>query len=447
MTDNTAAIAKLERTFGKVDKDVLSAILEVCNGNVDEAVKFLQAEQGQQSYDMTTLTNNTGVPKDYPGQSKSTGVVKSKVFANFSNDQKKAEPGVEELMKALFLSENKTYQEHFDCQSKSYDLYTAVLLLLINQGVEISKASRSRILAAAWARKDKELSQYLLSKDEIWTLPHILGALTLVDANRKIRSVEKKITRLEKQGTAKSKTIGQLKSSINDLKREAAIGSLSGSLAKQIKQWVSTISGENLEFFALNMPKGPWLELADLVHFNPKDFKCNWFLEYIFGKEPPTDSLIAQTANLTSQNAVEELKKGVRIPYSFLRSQIKPLPAEAKEYIIQYTPLDTLIWWYEELSCPALEKLLDARLDKERPSFAYGKLMERLLYFKSINAPFFKKLIPFAEERLANIQLTLESPVVVIGDASYSMDVAIRVSTVIASVLCCLCGAEKIFYW
>jgi hypothetical protein len=47
---------------------------------------------------------------------------------------------------------------------------------------------------------------------------------------------------------------------------------------------------------------------------------------------------------------------------------------------------------------------------------------------------------------MSRIDLQLESPVVVIGDASYSMDVAIRVSTVIASVLTALCGAELKFF-
>jgi len=114
--------------------------------------------------------------------------------------------------------------------------------------------------------------------------------------------------------------------------------------------------------------------------------------------------------------------------------------------IAGYTPLDQLIWYYEELVNPEVDRILEKRLDTEKPSFGYGKLMERLLYFKSVNAPFYKKLVPIAETRLKQIDLQLEAPVVVIGDASYSMDVAIRVSTVIASVLTALCGAELKFF-
>lgn len=158
----------------------------------------------------------------------------------------------------------------------TYDLYVSVLLLLINQGwelywwiwylirigVDISKGSRPRILASAWARKDKHLASFLLSKEEVFGLPAVLGALNLLDAERKTRSIEKKISRLEKQveyrmfnfeiwwshqGTVKAKKLGQLKSTLNDLKREAHIGSVSGALAKEIRRWVQKIPQDKLE--------------------------------------------------------------------------------------------------------------------------------------------------------------------------------------------------------
>jgi hypothetical protein len=117
--------------------------------------------------------------------------------------------------------------------------------------VEISKGSRPRILAAAWARKDKLLTEILLEKEELFALPAVLGALNLLDAGRKVRAIEKKIARLEKQSTVKTKKLGQLKSTINDLKREAHIGSVSGALAKQIKKWVQKIPAEKLEVHKL----------------------------------------------------------------------------------------------------------------------------------------------------------------------------------------------------
>jgi hypothetical protein len=41
--------------------------------------------------------------------------------------------------------------------------------------------------------------------------------------------------------------MGQLKSTLNDLKREAHIGSVSGALAKDIRKWISNIPTSKLE--------------------------------------------------------------------------------------------------------------------------------------------------------------------------------------------------------
>jgi len=445
MTDNTAAIAKLQRVFGAmIDKDTLAAVLEVCGGNVDEAQKFLQDDA--QGYDPRQLASvEGGIPKDYPAQAAANQrrvVAKDK---DVKDDVRPASDVLEEQIKTLFLNEGVSLQEHLDSQNKHYDTYVSVLLLLLNQGVEISKASRPRIMAAAWSRTDRALPAYLMKKEELFGLPQILGALNLLDAGRKVRAIEKKLARLEKQGSVKPKKVGQLKSTINDLKREVHLGSVSGALSKLIRQWATEISSEKLEYYALNMPKGPWSELADMVHFNPKDFQCKWFLEYVFGKDAPQDSIINISKTLTSETLIDIISKHP-IPYSYLRLNVKPLPEGAKPIIAKYATLDTVIWYYEELACPEVDEVLNQRLEKESPSFGYGKLMERLLYFKSIDAPFFTKLMPLAEERLRKINLSLESPVVILGDASNSMDVAIRVSTVISSVITCLSGAELKFF-
>lgn len=168
-------------------------------------------------------------------------------------------------------------------------------------------------------------------------------------------------------------------------------------------------------------------------------------MSFVFGKEAPEDSIVNLCKTVSPENLTSVLAK-CHIPYSWLRLNVKPIPEEAKAIIAKYSPLDTVIWYHEELRNEEVDKVISERLEKEFPTFGYGKLMERLLYFKSIDAPFFKKLIPPAEKRLKEIDLQLESPVVVIGDASYSMDVAIRVSTVIASILTALCGAELKFF-
>ncbi len=82
----------------------------------------------------------------------------------------------------------------------------------------------------------------------------------------------------------------------------------------------------------------------------------------------------------------------------------------------------------------------------EDPELPYGKLMERLLFLRMNNKAFYHLLMPIAERRLRSIRLPLERPVVVFGDASYSMDVAIRVSTIISSLLTVLAGASIFFF-
>jgi hypothetical protein len=54
--------------------------------------------------------------------------------------------------------------------------------------------------------------------------------------------------------------------------------------------------------------------------------------------------------------------------------------------------------------------------------------MERILHLRMTGKNFYHLLLPIAERRLKSIRLPLQKPVVVFGDASYSMDVAIRVS-------------------
>lgn len=440
-----AAIASLTRTFGTLDRDVLISILDLCNGDPKAAAVFLQAQDGK-GYDARQLQNNDGIPADYPTKKVTSSSSSGPISPPQTKLQVEAKtsPQVDSL-KALFIQENSLFQSHYDNQKSNNEMYVGLLLLFLQQGVEIKQGARSRILAAAWARSDRILTGVLLEKfPDSFGLPQILGAVHLLDAGRKVRQLEKKIARLEKQGASKNR-ITPLRSQITELKREPHLGSVSGALARYIQNWARQISKEQLEFFALNLPKAPWMELADIVHFSPNDFQCSWFLPFTFGKDAPEDSIISLCRNLTTENLVSVLSK-IQIPYSYLRIHVKPIPEEAKIKIATYSPIDIVLWYYEELANGDVDRVISARLDKESPSFGYGKLMERLLYLKSIRSPFFEKLIPLAEQRLKSIRLQLEAPVVVFGDASYSMDVAIRVSTVIASVLTILCKAELKFF-
>jgi hypothetical protein len=269
-----------------------------------------------------------------------------------------------------------------------------------------------------------------------------------LDTPRKIRQLEKKIS------SKKSKMIPKYRSKINELTTEISkncLVSVSGSLSKRIKLWVKEIPKNQLEFYALHLPKELWKELSDIVHFSPKDFSLDYFLYNCFGTEAPKDSIVYVCSD--KQNLKDPLKlvSKYEIPYSYLRKNVVNMSKEVKIQVVSYESIDTILWWYEEFissgGVKEIDRIISNRLSKkEVPTLPYGKLMERMLYFYNNNASFYEKLIPIAEERLKEIQLELEQPVVVLGDASFSMDVAIRTSTIISSILSAVCDAELKFF-
>jgi hypothetical protein len=340
----------------------------------------------------------------------------------------------------------------------SFGLYISTLFTLLHRGVEVSKSSRPRILAVLWCNQYHKIAQYLLQEfDTIFQLPEVLRALQLLDSGRRARAAEKRLVRLNNDGCKKKKKLGVLKSIIKESKNEPSPGSgtVSGSLAVRIRKWIATIPAAKLAYFALSLPRDNWKELADIIHSAPSDFSLPWFQNYIFtGQFPPDSVLAVKDALKTDGSNLETILQTYannQIPYTFVRTHcgVNNISADAKAAMAAYTPLDTLIWYHEEIATPVVNQIIKQRLQQgnEKVKLGYGKLMERLLYFQRTNQmDFFDLLIPFADERLRAIKLDMEAPVVVIGDASYSMDVAIRTSTIIASVLTLLTDAELKFF-
>lgn len=384
---------------------------------------------------------------------------------------------VNKELKEFFVGTSASYDDHYNAQQDNSSRYVAGMAVLERSGVDIAQSARVRALAAAWARRDKNISNTLLKDRDKYGLVEILKALTLLDSGRRMRVYEKKIKRLEisknrnPPAKVKSSTMGRIKSDINNLKFiKPKVGSASGAVCKHIRRWVKELSKDDLEFYALHFPTEPWRKLADICHFNPeKDFpNLPWFLKYCFGSEAPEGTLVHRCKNVTPDN-VNELLREFSIPYSHIKEHKDILTEESKMRIATYTPkLDTLIWYYEDLMCPAVDAVILKRLEKgEQVTLNYGKLMERLLTFKIMNEkkevklsfptvvhpdsdvpkiPFINTLIPLAEEKLKGISLPLEAPVVVIGDASPSMNVAIRTSTIIASFLTAITSAKLVFF-
>eukprot|EP01099_Mayorella_cantabrigiensis_P003827 TRINITY_DN287_c0_g1_i1.p1 TRINITY_DN287_c0_g1~~TRINITY_DN287_c0_g1_i1.p1 ORF type:complete len:548 (+),score=92.80 TRINITY_DN287_c0_g1_i1:208-1851(+) len=444
-------VAQLLRTFGQnnLDAEVLESVLEMFNGNVNEATAFLRStNRSDYIEDTSTPAQNqkTKLPKDYmdrPSDWKNPVEQASEELTTISSH-----PAYQ--MKSFLLREGTTFFEHLERQTDEYDYYAAVIILLLEKSVEISFACKSRALAAAWARKDYKLANIFLNKEDWFVLPEVLKALKILDAPRRRKALEKKIAKLQARGKVKPKVIFQLRSKINEIRSETPdtqTTSVNGALAERVKKWLYSIPDKKLAFYAIQMPKEPWQELADIIHPKSGNMQMGWFFEVMFGKEAPEDSVVKTVQNLTINNLENRFKQSP-IPYSFLRRQITgEIPLSVKVGIAKYERINTLIWYHEELVCPEVDAIISDRLaGGEIPSFTYGKLMERLLYFKMNKIRFYDQLISLAEQRLHSIKLPLEPPVVVCGDASYSMDIAIRTATVIGSVLTVVSQADLRFF-
>ncbi|CAF0970006.1 unnamed protein product [Adineta ricciae] len=390
--------------------------------------------------------------------------------------------------KPYFINTNVTLDQHIQAQTANLPRYLATLFALNENNVEIGQKAKACVLAAAWCRHDHKLANNLLCHRQLFTLTEVLKAITMLDAARQVRVYEKQLKRLELSQTKPSaKKLGYMKNNIDNLnKLKVSTGSASGAIARHIQRWTRTLTQRELEYFALHMPTEPWRKLADIVHFNPtKDFPAlPWFLPFCFGTPAPEENMVSRCRNLTAAN-VNELIKEFKIPYSHLKQFKAQLSDQSKARIASYEEkLDTILWYYEDLECPDVDEVLSERLrNGEQITLPYGKLMDRLLLIRTLRddkpdipafyrnseyasawggrnyvsehkprgpqpkkAALYTDLIAVAEKQLQTIKLTLESPVGILADASYSMEIAIRTATILSSLLTAICSAKLTFF-
>lgn len=366
--------------------------------------------------------------------------------------------------------------QHYAGQEQNRDRYAAGMAVLEKNGVDVALNARVRALAAAWARHDYELADAFLQNQNNFGLNEVLKALTLLDSGRQVRVLEKKMKRLQMSaGKVKPTTMGKLKSDIDNLNKNKPMhGTASGAVCKHVQRWVKRFTKEELEFYALHFPKEPWKKLADICHFHPKnDFPAlDWFLDFCYGGEAPDGSMVQRCRDITEET-VNDLIKEFDVPYGHVKPHLAKLTDASKARIASYEPkLDTVLWWYEDLRCTEADKVILTRVQSgETINLPNGKLLERLLVLKmyredisatasycynrnqaekrnvdETRAPFFKELLPLAQRKINGISLSLESPIVVIGDASGSMQVAIRTSSIIAGLLTAITSAQLCFF-
>jgi hypothetical protein len=389
--------------------------------------------------------------------------------------------------KPFFVNTNVPLDQHIQAQTTNLPRYLATLFALNENSVEIGQKAKACVLAAAWCRHDHKLANNLLRHRHLFTLTEVLKAVTMLDAARQIRVCEKQLKRLELSKTKPcAKKLGHVKNNIDNLNKiKASTGSASGAIARHIQRWTRTLTQQELEYFALHMPTEPWRKLSDIVHFNPtKDFPAlPWFLSFCFGTPAPEETMVSRGRDLTAAN-VNNLIKEFKIPYSHLKQYKEQLTDKSKARIASYEEkLDTILWYYEDLECSDVDEVMSERLrNGEQITLPYGKLMDRLLLIRTLrdNQPdiptfyrthgrelarsrgfgavqnhhsdqskksaLYSDLIPVAEAKLQTIKLSLESPVGVLADASYSMEIAIRTATILSSLLTAICSAKLTFF-
>jgi hypothetical protein len=313
-----------------------------------------------------------------------------------------------------------------------------------------------KVLACALARNSDELIQMLL-ESEHYKLTEVLEACRYLDANRKKNEVQKKLNKLKMQGAKKRKIVlheqklVKVDSIIAEYDGEIPGFSLTGSKSKKIvKMWLSKRPKEELESNTLDMPTKYWKELMDLVHPNPKQLSLHWFQEYVFTKKAPKESLtyIMNSINTKDEKKIEDIIEKFKPPYVYLRLKKKiTLSQKAKKIIAQYSPIDDLIWYWEDLKNSYVNEIIGKRLVEEKPEFGFGKLMERVLVMKEHNVKeIYEPLLNIANEKLEMLKIKLPANIAILGDASSSMGVAIRTSSILSCVLSALYDADLRFF-
>ena len=332
--------------------------------------------------------------------------------------------------------------------------------------VEVPALTKARLLVFALLLKQRDFALELLGYG--YELPEIEITVNILDALRLERQLVRQVEQLQRQTPLPEKAIKALNIRLAtnvEFKLPEASKFQHVSLGKSkikflIRHWIRNIPVDRLEFFAFGMTGGHkrWKAVLDKLHPAPSDFKLPWFSQFIFTGEAPEDSFYAKFKASPKQAALHI--STYRPEYKLIRlytSQGLILTPEMKEAIVSYTPLDVLLWYWEELTCPSIGRWALKRLEEAEPTLPYGTLVDRLglirRSYASVDSPNYylshslvPRLLSVADSRLLSFRLKLEEPVAVLADGSGSMEVAIKTSAIITSMLTAICRARLLIF-
>ena len=321
-----------------------------------------------------------------------------------------------------------------------------------------SQTTKCNLLSSALALRRSDIMDYLFSH-KTYGLKEILRTCFTLDTNRYVKQLEKKYENAQKNPNHTNKTLKRIQWKINKNKdMDQGMGaengfSLTKSKINKIKnKWIKNISEDDLKLFALSMPVRQWQRLSDILHISPKDFQLDWFLDYVYDPtKAPKGSVVYDFNNVMNnyneQNMIKFLTKH-KLPYKSMRSCLLDrnisLTNKCKDVFTCDMTNEDYLWYWEELKTELRDKkLIDYINEGGELDCSYGKLMERLLTIRNNGAyTLYKSILTTADTVINRLKLNISSKVVVLADASASMQVAINTGLIIASSLSVICNAE-----
>ena len=250
-----------------------------------------------------------------------------------------------------------------------------------------------------------------------------------------------------------------------------ASASLSGAFARKVRRFAHVIKADFLEFILMSGSMEYWKTLADLVHFRPTDFALPYFLSAVHGGELPEGSFVegmmmlcdAPDEELFDQFQALEKSHPQQLfqAFNYLRTQPRYLrSSKIAEIMATNIPVTTAISYLEELaqSSSKVPGIVSRRLRQEswmaessKVTESFGKLLERILTFRSFRWEVADDLMSAAERRLNALKETWADEddhglTVIFGDKSYSMESAIRAATIMAAMISTCFRGELSFF-
>ena len=367
-----------------------------------------------------------------------------------------------ESIKNLFLNPSKL-SDHIKFQNESYQDYISVFLILVFKYEKtLSIVEKARVLAASITNKNNILNTFLLEQ-KIYDLPTIVKTCEILDAPRYCRQLTKKLEKLDTipnlSDAKKKKLKSKYKSMMSNFSKlhEDLPLSLTTAKSKLFRQWVNKIPASDLENNVIQYPKSYWKKLIDLLHLKQTDFQLNWFSSYIMTPKynPPKSSLLRICSKINKNNILDVIDK-YKLSYSYVKNNYPTLITDdVKILIAKNTPIDIILAQINQFTIEQVLYDLNVRISTgEHLQIECGELMKIIQALDktfsnkqedplNIQAKLLlEKLINIANLKLDEYVASIDQPVVILGDASPSMDIAIKTSGIITAILSSICSAK-----